>query len=205
LLRGLIFASRSALFAGQQARCGLCGLCGVTFGLLHVRAREQTVTRNRGPWCRCCGMPAENTHRGPCGADHIRHAAVAQAVILALWGTAGPTRYRTEIRAQRLAARRGRWQRAAGPGRHHPASPESIVSRPGNASGTGALISPSDGKHDQRIMSPAHIALSKPCFTCCNATSWGVGRRRLAAYLPRSSVGSARRGPFVARLRIKRR
>ena len=39
-LRGLICAFRSALFAGQQARCGLCGLCGVTFGLLHVRARE---------------------------------------------------------------------------------------------------------------------------------------------------------------------
>jgi hypothetical protein len=35
----------------------------------------------------------------PCGADHIRHAAVAQAVILALWGTAGLTRYQTEIRA----------------------------------------------------------------------------------------------------------
>ena len=39
-LRGLNFAFRCALFAGQQACCGLCGLCGVTFGLLHVRARE---------------------------------------------------------------------------------------------------------------------------------------------------------------------
>jgi hypothetical protein len=42
-LRGLIFAFRIALFAGQQACCGLCGLCGVTFGLLYVRARGQTV------------------------------------------------------------------------------------------------------------------------------------------------------------------
>jgi hypothetical protein len=40
LLRGLIFAFPSSLFAGQQACCGLCGLCGVTFGLLYVRARE---------------------------------------------------------------------------------------------------------------------------------------------------------------------
>ena len=39
-LRGLIFAFPSALFAGQQARCGLCGLCGVTFGPQYVRARE---------------------------------------------------------------------------------------------------------------------------------------------------------------------
>jgi hypothetical protein len=25
-------------------------------------------------------------------------------------------------------------------------------------------------RHDRRIMSPARIAVSKPCFTCCNAT-----------------------------------
>jgi hypothetical protein len=52
---------------------------------------------------------------------------------------------------------------------------------------------------DRRIMRPPLVAVSKRCFTCCNATSGGAGRRRLAAYLPRSCVGSARRSPFVAR------
>ena len=34
-------------------------------------------------------MPAESTYCGPCGADHVRHAAVVQAAIVALWGSAG--------------------------------------------------------------------------------------------------------------------
>ena len=75
------------------------------------------MTRNRGPRCRCCGMPAESTYCGPCGANHVRHAAVVHAVILAIWGTAGLASYETELRAQRLARRRatkpGRKGRAA--------------------------------------------------------------------------------------------
>ena len=34
-----------------------------------------SVTRPRGPGCRCCGMPAESTYCAPCGADHIRSRA----------------------------------------------------------------------------------------------------------------------------------
>lgn len=65
-----------------------------------------TAHRRRGPTCRCCGMPAESTYCGPCGADHVRHAAVAQAAVLALWGSAGLTQWQTELRARRLAGRR---------------------------------------------------------------------------------------------------
>lgn len=37
---------------------------------------------------------------------------------------------------------------------------------------------------DQRIMSPALIAVLRASFTCVNVRSWGPGCRRLAAYLP---------------------
>ena len=76
------------------------------------------MTRNRGPWCRCRGMPAENTHCGLCGADHVRHVAAVQAAIVALWGSAGLTLYQTEVRAQRLSsARRTNPQRGTRAGR----------------------------------------------------------------------------------------
>ncbi len=51
-------------------------------------------------------MPAESTYCGPCGADHVRHAAAVQAAIVAIWGSAGLASYETELRAQRLARRR---------------------------------------------------------------------------------------------------
>ena len=51
-------------------------------------------------------MPAESTYCGPRGADHVRYAAAVQAVILAIWGTAGLASYETELRARRLARRR---------------------------------------------------------------------------------------------------
>jgi len=51
-------------------------------------------------------MPAESTYCGPCGADHVRHVAVAEAAVLALWGTAGLTQWQTELRTRRLAAGR---------------------------------------------------------------------------------------------------
>ena len=72
------------------------------------------MTRNRGARCRCCGMPAESTYCGPCGADHVRHAAIVQAAIVALWGSAGLARYQTDVRAQRLAKRRATKPRREG-------------------------------------------------------------------------------------------
>ena len=42
-----------------------------------------------------------------------QRAALVQAVILALWGSAGLTRYQTEMQAQRLSARRARPRRTA--------------------------------------------------------------------------------------------
>ena len=51
---------------------------------------------------------AETTYCGPCGANHVRHAATVQAAIVAIWGTAGLTRYQAEARLQRLFARQAR-------------------------------------------------------------------------------------------------
>ena len=54
-------------------------------------------------------MPAESIYCGPCGAGcHVRHAATVQAAIVAIWGTAGLTRYQAEARVQRLFARQAR-------------------------------------------------------------------------------------------------
>ena len=64
------------------------------------------MTRRRGPTCRCCGALAASAYCDNCGGHHTQRAAVAQAAIVAIWGTAGLTRYQTEVRAGRLAGRR---------------------------------------------------------------------------------------------------
>jgi hypothetical protein len=39
--------------------------------------------------CRCCGALAASVYCDGCGAHHTQRAAVAEAAVLALWGTAG--------------------------------------------------------------------------------------------------------------------
>ena len=73
-----------------------------------TRARGgRTVTRRRGPTCRRLACGREHLLR-PVRADHVRHAATVQAAIVAIWGTAGLTRYQAEARLQRLFARQAR-------------------------------------------------------------------------------------------------
>jgi hypothetical protein len=56
--------------------------------------------------CRCCGGFASSAYCSGCGAHNTQRLAVAQAAVLALWGTAGLARWQTELRARRLSARR---------------------------------------------------------------------------------------------------
>ena len=72
-----------------------------------------TAARRRFSTCRCCGGLAASAFCDQCGAYHVQRAALVQAVILALWGSAGLTRYQTEMQAQRLSARRARPRRTA--------------------------------------------------------------------------------------------
>jgi len=69
------------------------------------------VTR-RFTTCKCCGGLTSSAYCDRCGAHHTHHAALVQAVIRALWGSAGLTQYQTEMRGRRLAK-----QRATKPGR----------------------------------------------------------------------------------------
>ncbi len=56
--------------------------------------------------CKCCGGFSASAYCDGCGAHHVQRAAVVQAVIRALWGSAGLTQYETEVRGRRLATRR---------------------------------------------------------------------------------------------------
>ena len=52
-----------ALFSQvNRHAAGFAGFAGHFRPPTRTRARGQTVTRNRGPWCRCRGMPAESIH-----------------------------------------------------------------------------------------------------------------------------------------------
>ena len=70
-------------------------------------------------------------------------------------------------------------------GAHPPKARPLSGERPqlGTLRGTGALISPSDGKHDQRIMSPALAMVATMPLSCAYAAHHAPAHRRLAAYL----------------------
>lgn len=63
--------------------------------------------------CRCCGGFASSSYCAGCGDHHARRLAVTQATVAALWGADGVTRFRTELRARRLSARRTTTRRTA--------------------------------------------------------------------------------------------
>ena len=63
--------------------------------------------------CKCCGGFASSSLCDSCGDHHARRLAVAQAAVLALWGADGVTRFKTELRARRLGARRTTTRRTA--------------------------------------------------------------------------------------------
>ena len=56
--------------------------------------------------CKCCGGFASSSYCTSCGDFHTRRLAVVQAAVAALWGTDGVTRFKAELRARRLGARR---------------------------------------------------------------------------------------------------
>ena len=71
------------------------------------------MIRGRIPVCKCCGSLSPSAYCDGCGAHHTQRIAVVHAAIVALWGSVGLTRYQTEVRAQRLSARRARSRRTA--------------------------------------------------------------------------------------------
>ena len=56
--------------------------------------------------CKCCGGLAPSAFCDGCGAHHAHRAALVLAVVRALWGNDGATRFETELRGRRLSARR---------------------------------------------------------------------------------------------------
>lgn len=64
------------------------------------------MTRRRSPVCRCCGALAASAYCDQCGTHLVQRAAIVQAAVAAIWGTAGVTKFQTEMRARRLVARR---------------------------------------------------------------------------------------------------
>ena len=56
--------------------------------------------------CRCCGALAASAYCDGCGAHHTQRIAVAEAAVAAIWGTAGLTRFKADLRARRLTVRR---------------------------------------------------------------------------------------------------
>ncbi len=56
--------------------------------------------------CRCCGGLSASAYCGSCGDFHTRRLAVVQAAVAAIWGEDGVGRFKTELRARRLGARR---------------------------------------------------------------------------------------------------
>ena len=75
------------------------------------------MTRGRFSTCKCCGALAASAYCDGCVAHHTRRIAVAQAAIVAIWGTAGLARYQTEVRVQRLSGRHTGRQRSTRPAR----------------------------------------------------------------------------------------
>ena len=65
-----------------------------------------SAARRRFTTCRCCGGFASSAYCDGCGDHHARRLAVAQAAVAALWGADGVARFRTELRARRISARR---------------------------------------------------------------------------------------------------
>jgi hypothetical protein len=63
--------------------------------------------------CRCCGTLCASAYCDGCGAHHTQRIAVAEAAVAAIWGTAGLTRFKTELRVRRIAGRRTTTRRTA--------------------------------------------------------------------------------------------
>jgi recombinational DNA repair protein RecR len=63
--------------------------------------------------CRCCGGFAASAYCDNCSARHAQRIAVAQAAVAALWGADGVARFKAELRARRLSARRTTTRRTA--------------------------------------------------------------------------------------------
>ena len=64
------------------------------------------MTARRFTTCKCCGGFASSALCDPCGDFHVRRLAVVQASVAALWGATGAGRFKAELRARRLGARR---------------------------------------------------------------------------------------------------
>jgi len=65
-----------------------------------------SAARRRFSPCRCCGTLAASVYCDGCGAHHSQRIAVAEAAVAAIWGANGVIRFKTELRARRLTARR---------------------------------------------------------------------------------------------------
>lgn len=64
------------------------------------------MTARRFTTCKCCGGFASSAYCDGCGDFHTRRLAIVQAAVAAIWGADGVTRFRAELRARRLGARR---------------------------------------------------------------------------------------------------